>query len=142
MKKDIILALLAGFLIGSLVALLAVKLPQMLDKSSSNTVANTDNNNSPTPITVKTNILEISAPKDNSILDSSEIKISGKTLKGAKIIIETALNSEVIEASQDGSFVSTQKAVEGGNQIIITAIDESNIEESKTLTLFYTAEEL
>lgn len=142
MKKDIILALLAGFLIGSLVALMAVKLPQMLNKSSSNTVANTDNNNSPTPITVKVNILEISAPKDNSILDTSEIKISGKTLKGAKIIIETALNSEVIEASKDGSFISTQKAVEGGNQIIITAIDESNIEESKTLTLFYTAEEL
>ncbi|OGG02987.1 hypothetical protein A2W14_04380 [Candidatus Gottesmanbacteria bacterium RBG_16_37_8] len=143
MKKDVILALVAGFIIGSGIAILAVKLPVML----STKVAPKEETNKTPPLpsavtNLKDSLLTINQPRDQTIFNEDGITLLGKTKPSAAIVVESPLTSNVYEADKNGSFSAKLKLTEGGNPVYITAIDETGESESKTLTFFYSTEKL
>ncbi|OGG15782.1 hypothetical protein A3D78_04745 [Candidatus Gottesmanbacteria bacterium RIFCSPHIGHO2_02_FULL_39_14] len=143
MKKDVILALLVGFAIGSTLAVLAVKLPIVLDKQEKPKEEISQTKSEPSVIkNLKKTSLNISQPSDQAILTKDNTTLKGNTDPSTALIIESPLESIVVEPDENGSFQASLKLTEGGNPIYVTTINESGEPETKTLTLFYTTEKL
>lgn len=144
MKKDVLVALIIGFSIGALIALLAVRLPALLEKSESSKET-TAEKVEPTPkvIVGKNEVkLEVTSPTDKSIVTEDKITISGKTDATNTLIMETPDESKILEPDKDGKFSADLTLNEGGNSIYLTAVNDQGEETAKTLTLFYTTEKL
>lgn len=144
MKKDIIMALCAGALVGSLAALLITNLPNLLREKSQ--PPETNNNtavqlNNPLN-SIKPAELIINSPPDNSVVDNKKIEISGETQKDNIVVIETDLDNNVFVASSDGKFKIPLSLSEGVNQIYITAYNSIGDAVNKNISVFYTGEKL
>lgn len=142
MKKDVIIASLVGFALGSISALLVVNLPSLLKRSSQSQV--TTANITPTIASLSKTIplLTIESPIDESIFPSKNIEISGKTTPGTILVLDADLENNVQVASNSGSFSFPTTLKEGANVIVVTAYNENGEGETKTLTVFYTSEKL
>jgi hypothetical protein len=144
MKKDIILALCSGALIGSLAALLLTSLPNLITKRSETTETN---NNTPTQLNNSTNSVKpseliINFPIDNSVADNKKIEISGETQINNTVVIESEMENNVFIASSDGKFKIPVSLSEGVNQFYITAYNSQGDAASKNMSIFYTGEKL
>lgn len=142
MKKDVLLALLIGFTLGSVIAVLAVKLPLNLDSKNNKEISSVKITSSPSITSAKENIIGITSPTDQTIFTEPEFKLEGKLSTGSALIIETPLDSLVLTADNNGMFSGEFKLAEGSNRIYLTAVGNLGITESKTLNLFYTSEKL
>lgn len=144
MKKDIILALCSGAIIGSLVALLLTNLPNLLKEGSKNpdtkNVTPAQMNNSLNNI--KPSVLTINSPSDNFVSDSKKIEINGETQKDNTVVIETDLENTVFIATSEGKFKIPVSLSEGVNQIYITSYNSQGDAAGKNLSVFYTGEKL
>lgn len=140
MKRDVLLALSVGFFVGALSAITAVKLPSLLPNTKQPSSIEIESTITP-EVTLNKGIIEITDPKDDSIITKNTVEIKGRALSNSLILIETDLESLSTEASSDGSFKFTAKLSEGGNPIYITSVNEQS-EETKNMTLFYTADKL
>lgn len=142
MKKDVFVALIIGFAIGAGIAVLAVRLPVILENSKkTEKVAEIEN---PTPkVVVENNTsINITEPIDQSILDKPDINVKGTVSPPASLVIETPLDSIIVVSDKEGFFSAQLKLTEGGNPIYITSLNQKSITETKTLNLFYTSENL
>jgi len=77
--------------------------------------------------------LEIKEPADNSKVSNQEIKVSGTTEKETFIKV----NNLPVVVDAMGNFTTTVRLKDGENKIEITAQDEAQNIESKTLTIIY-----
>ncbi len=77
--------------------------------------------------------LEIKEPSDNTRTGNQEIKVSGTTDKETFIKV----NNLPVVVDAMGGFTATVKLKDGENKIEITAQDEAQNIESKTLTITY-----
>ncbi|OGG21490.1 hypothetical protein A3B48_01710 [Candidatus Gottesmanbacteria bacterium RIFCSPLOWO2_01_FULL_40_10] len=144
MKKDVVLALLVGFVIGASIAVTAVKLPAVLDKASKASNSLSDKTE-PTPtvfIAESKSQLEITSPTDLSIQTENKVSLTGKAKPASVIILETSDYSDIFETDADGSFSASINLEEGGNPVYLTTVDLSGNQETKSVTLFYTTEKL
>lgn len=142
MKKDVFFAIVVGFVLGSLTALLAVNLPFLLKSTTQPAVKLS----SVTPTIIQINapslLLTIDTPLEESIVTANTINVSGKIALGTILVVDTDSESQVQEASSSGSFSFPAKLGEGANTIIVTAYNGNGESEQKTLTVFYTREKL
>ena len=144
MKKDVIAAVVSGFILGGLVAVAAINLPSLFKISTNNTAEQTTQETIPIPTSIEAEIkenLEITEPKDESIVTEKELKITGRTKTGDAVLVESESDISEAKVENDGTFTSSITLTEGGNQIIIYSINE-NGEESKTFTVYYTSDKL
>lgn len=144
MKKDIILALCSGAIIGSLAALLLTNLPNLIkDKSKITETNNGTHLQVNTPLNnVKPAELTIESPADNSVSDNKKIEVSGETQKDNTVVIETDFDNNVFVASSDGKFKIPLSLSEGVNQIYITVYNSQGDAVNKNISVFYTNEKL
>ena len=70
----------------------------------------------PTPAPL---FLEVLSPEDESIVNTSEIEVTGNTLSSAIV----SVNEEMITVNPDGSFSTTITLEEGTNDIEVVASD-------------------
>ena len=141
MKKDVILALFIGLTIGALIAILAVKLPVLIDRDEKEKITKKDDSILPS-VAQKEIRLQIKEPKDESIQDNNFVNLSGSVNPQTAVVIESELESFVVESDKNGSFSASLKLVEGGNPIYFTSIDPSGNNETKIFNLYYTTEKL
>lgn len=137
--KETILAAVAGFALGLLAAWLVWTLPQNLGKKQAPTTLSEE---STAPPASETFTLQVSEPENEAISQTATIKVAGKTLSGAAVIVSGPLGDEVIEATADGKFTTNVNLEEGANEINITAYASGSGEEkSEARTVNYTKEE-
>ncbi len=85
----------------------------------------------PSPTPVSGLFLTIDSPQDESVVNDRTVKVSGKTLPGAKIVIITPTDEEGAVAAKDGTFSTDITLDQDENIIEINAIS-SNGESVKT----------
>lgn len=121
MKKEKIILSFSALLIGVLVAIAAFFIYQSTKKIKPTDIKTiTINDPSPTPSSGL--FLTIDTPRDEEVVDERNIKISGKTVPDAKIVILTQGSEEAAIPAKDGSF-STDINLENDENIIeISAI--------------------
>ena len=142
MKKDITIAVVFGFILGVITAIIVVNLPSVIKKSPSSEIAQISPTLIPSPVVQKVVNLSIEQPVDETIVSTKNIKISGKTGVGNTIVLESDLDIDTKESSTDGSFSFPVTLTEGGNTLLITSYNEKGNSETKILTVFYTSEKL
>lgn len=142
MKRDIIAALIIGFVIGGVIAITAVNLPNIV-KNSFNT-ANTAALVSSTPIPKSPEILnlEVTSPADWYLSSDKTMEIKGRTKKGATVIMETETDTHIKEADDEGNFTDKIDLTDGSNTLIVTSVNENGENIQKILTVYYTSEKL
>lgn len=142
MKRDIIIAVIIGFIAGSIIAITAVNLPNIIKNNS--VKFNTGGKITPIPTPKLPEIinLEITSPKDQFLSPNKTVEIQGKSKPGSTIFLESDTDNKVKEAGSDGSFTDKLDLIEGINIIRISALDENGEYLTKELTVFYTSEQL
>lgn len=143
MKKDIIIAILVGFVIGGIFAATLLSTPALL--KSIQTKSSTLGAPSITPQVTKIEsgeALTIDSLVNNSISAGKTIEIKGASRPGDILVIDTETDSKAIEADSSGTFSAQIELVEGGNTIAVTSYNSQGQSMSKTYTLFFTAEKL
>ncbi len=94
----------------------------------------------PTPSPNNENFLTVETPKDESVVDSKKIVITGKTSPTATIIVTTENNDQVITPASNGDFTLTAIIENGNNLIQILAIFPSGEEKKIVRSVTYTTE--
>ncbi|OGG27000.1 hypothetical protein A2960_02540 [Candidatus Gottesmanbacteria bacterium RIFCSPLOWO2_01_FULL_39_12b] len=144
MKKDVYMAILAGFVIGTIVALTILNLPKIVKKqvpATKDELALTASPN-PTPLPKTIVTLDIEEPVNYSLASSKTIKISGKTGTNNFLITENEEGIDLIQATESGSFSSSFSLREGNNNIYITSLNDKDEEMTKSINVFWTGEKL
>lgn len=152
MKKETIMAIGIGFLLGFIVAFIFISLPSItkngfqftwkLPRFSLGPSRNTPKNNiPPTPTPVQT--LTIASPTNESIAPNKTITIKGKAPAGATIIINTYTADIATKAQTDGAYRADIALSEGSNYIQVTSIQDNNqMPDTKNILVSYTSEKL
>lgn len=95
---------------------------------------------SPSPAVDEKNILTLTTPIDEEVVDKKSITISGKTSKDAIVVISTSLSDEVVKPAQNGNFSTTVPIDDGENIIEVTAILPNGQEQKEVRTVTYSTE--
>ncbi len=141
MKRDVVTAIVIGFILGGLGALTATNLPNIF--RTTNPSKPISASPVPTPqIAVDKITLTIDQPQDQSISETKTTDLVGRTKAGALILMESDQEAKTIEATTDGTFRTKINLAEGANEIYISAYDDKGEVNTKQLTIFYTSEKL
>lgn len=92
------------------------------------------------PSTPQTLSLIVTSPEDEAVADKEKIIVSGKTQAGANVIIATEKDEAVTTADAQGNFSAEIALVEGGNDIVITAIMDDGESVEKRITVVFSTE--
>lgn len=121
MNKEKFILMTAALLIGLFVAVGVFFLYQKTKAISPNKLTKIDIT-SPSPSPKDTNFLTVDNPKDESVVASSSVSVSGQTNPDAKILIVTQTTQQSVNPIDNGNFSATIGIESGENLVIITAI--------------------
>lgn len=143
MKKEMVIAIFLGLLLGGGAAFTLVRMPKdfVAETASLSPTPESSNETTPTPQSPQNLTLEILLPENQAMADESEITISGKTKSDALVAISSPSDEKVTTAGVDGAFSERIKLEEGSNEILIIA-RFNGLEAEKRLVVNYTAEKL
>lgn len=149
MNKDAILATLIGLALGLGIAgtfifgpRLLRALPRMKLPSVTLTKPVPKATPQPTP-TPKAFAVTITAPLADAIEPQKDVVVSGVvTQGGATVVIAGLADEDVVVAAADGAYAGKVTAVEGKNDIIVTAYGSGGEKAQATVTIYYTQERL
>jgi len=135
------MAILAGFVIGTIVALTILNLPKIVKKQVPATKDELALTASPNPTPLPKTIVTLDIV-NYSLASSKTIKISGKTGTNNFLITENEEGIDLIQATESGSFSSSFSLREGNNNIYITSLNDKDEEMTKSINVFWTGEKL
>lgn len=139
MKKEKIVLSFIAVLIGILVAGVAFYFYQGT-KTIPDESTLTKNALSPTPTQKPSIFLSVDTPEDGTVSEVKTIKISGKTIPEAIVVISTETNDQVITPASNGNFSTNATIGNDQNILVITAIAPNGEEASITRTVTFSTE--
>ena len=145
MKKEILIAILIGFILGLVITFGIWTANKSLQE---NTQTQNDEVNDSKPIVTEPVdedekiSLTISSPENNSLINQVKIEIIGKTTALATVVILYEEGEEIFQADEKGEFNQEITLVGGANEFKITAVDEEGNETNKILNLVYSTTEI
>lgn len=147
MNKDAILATLIGLVLGLTIAGIFIFGPTIL-KALPNvslpkvTLPQTAPQSSPAPSPEpKAFGVTITAPLPDAVEPKEEVVVSGMTEAGVTVVIQGPHDEDVILAGADGAYAGKITAVEGKNDITVTAYGSDSRQTQSSVTVYYTEEE-
>ena len=81
--------------------------------------------------------LTVTEPQDESVVDTLNITVSGKTTPGAVVSVSVNDNVDMANVGSDGAFSLAVTLEEGPNSIEIIASDQTGNEMSSMLSVVY-----
>lgn len=138
MRKEVLVAILIGIILGSAVAfgIWRANLALLPKKEA----VQTEQQPGPSLDEQKTSSLIITQPENNTIVSQDKVTIKGAASPNSTVIILTNLKDYVAETDKDGAFEQEVELEGGPNEILVTSYDEASNETSQTLTLVYSTE--
>lgn len=145
MKKEVLLAIIIGFLMGLIIVFgvwqanktfKTIGLKGEVSPSPESTITST-----PAP-TVPSSALIITFPEDNFLSNKEKIEIKGKAPISSSIVILYEEGEKIIEADEEGNFQTEITLVGGDNEITISAYTPEGEEITKTLNVVYSTAEI
>jgi len=144
MKKETIVAIILGLLLGGMVAFFLITKTSEKELEKSKAIAPTSTlNQEKVAVVSGYQNLEISQPQDEEIVDKEMVTISGKVEKNSLIVIQSPIK-EVILNADNNSFQTDFPLALGENVIKIVAYPHSQLlrSQEKELRVYYLKNEL
>jgi len=145
MKKEILIAIIIGFILGLVITFGIWTANKSLQENSQTQTTGVKESQ---PIVTETSTEEgqislvISSPENNALVNQEKIEIVGQTAAQATVIILYEEDEEVFQADENGEFSQEITLVGGANEIKITAFDDEGNEANKILNLVYSSAEI
>lgn len=140
MKKEKLILSFIATLLGLLAAGVAFYLFQAA-KTVPSTTIKTTSFASPTPTPPPSISLTLDRPKDEEVVSSKVLVVSGKTASNAVVIVVTDSLDDVITPSSSGNFSTTINLDEGQNILDVISIAPNGESVRSTKTITYSQEE-
>ncbi len=146
MKKEILIAILIGFILGLIITFgIWTANKSLKDNQDEQSPKKTGGVSVLTPEETeelkKQISLEITEPINNSISEEEEITIKGTTSPFAVVTVIYQESEKIIEADGQGSFETEISLVGGTNEIKISAFNQADNTMSKILNVIYSTAE-
>lgn len=135
MRKEIFFAILAGSILGLIIAFGVWRANVSLSSRS-----NGNSSASETPSPKPESSITLAAPEDGSVITESTATISGLTKPNSYIVISSEDADYLVKTKADGAFESEVELTAGVNQLIISAFTENGNAISAKLVLVYSSE--
>ena len=139
MRKEVVIVILVGILIGAIVAYGIYTAQTALKQRQLNSqeVPPQENQEKTSP---SSPTLSINEPQDESIWDQEKINVNGTTTPKSVVTILTEDNEYLLSADDQGYF-STEVVLTGGaNTITISSFDEQGNKAQQTVVVVYSTE--
>jgi hypothetical protein len=152
MRKEFIVAVFVGLIVGLLIVVGMLIARQAFEKHQSkpdtagsgspliSTSVTSTIPTSPTPTPSK-HLIVIDQPEDNSVVSSNELIISGKTTSKSTVAIVSEKNEYFTEADEAGLFSQKIELITGVNEIKIASLAPNEEQAEIILTIVYTTAE-
>jgi len=140
MKKEKLILSLFAVLFGLLVAGSIFYFFQ-ITKTSSNANTKTISFVSPSPTSTPAITLTLDAPKDEEVVGSKVLTVSGKTQSNAVVIVVTDSSEDVVTPLTNGTFTTTINLDNGQNTLEVFSIAPNGESISSKRTVTYSQEE-
>lgn len=144
MNKDAILATIIGFVVGLLITgllLVGPKLLSYLPKITLPTITMPTRGGTPTATLAPSEFgVTIDSPLAESIETTDTLLVSGTSLAGSTIVIQTDADDEVVLAKGDGKYAGKITLVEGKNELSVTSYLKDK-QATQKRTIYFTPEE-
>jgi len=146
MRKEILIATIAGIIIGLLVAFgswranLALK-EKSPDHAGQDLSANSKEKPNPTNSQKSEDLtITLTDVEDYDVLTDSKLKISGITKPNSLVAFSAEKEDFILKSASDGSFEQEIELISGVNQILLSAFSSQGEQTEKRLTVVYSAE--
>lgn len=140
MKTEKLILSFVATLFGLLVAGIAFYLFQST-KTIPNSTTKTVSFVSPAPTSMPSIFLTLDQPKDEKVVNSKVLIVSGKTSSNAVVIVITDSSEDVITPSSSGDFSTTINLDEGQNILEVISIAPNGESTKNKRTVTYSQEE-
>jgi hypothetical protein len=134
MRKEILFAIIAGSLLGLVVAF-GVWRANLVLKSNQET-AQEEAQESPEQVIG----LTIAKPFNNQVVTSSSVKISGVSKANSWVVISAEEKDYIVPSDETGTFEIETKLVGGINEMIITAFNDQEKSQQEKLILVHSTQ--
>ncbi len=137
MRKEVIVAIIIGILLGGLVAFGIWRANILFaDKKTKPSEV------LPTPFEqeISASQLVITQPEDNTVVATDKVTVRGTASKGTTVVILSQAGEYISGVVQDGSFEQEVELIGGANEITVIAYDETGNESKQILTIVYSTE--
>jgi hypothetical protein len=139
MKNEKLILSFVAVLFGLIVAGIAFFLFQTTKNVPSNTKIVSIVSPSPTPAPAIS--ITLDQPKDEEVVSSKVLTVSGKTQSNAVIVVLTDSSEDVVSPSADGTFSTTVNLNDGQNMIEVSSIAPNGESVIIKKTVTYSQEE-
>ena len=139
MRKELIIAIAAGVLLGLTVAFGVFRANSALKKNKVETkeFASPDQSKPPKQNGSK---ITLATPEAEDVIIQNPVKVAGITLKDALVIISSEDEDLLLKADSLGSFEQEVELLGGINQLIVASYDESEGKFEQKLTVVFSTE--
>ena len=137
MRKEVILAIVGGVVLGLLVIGGLWWTNRATTEENLNITPTPVLEQPPTLTSAPSLSLEIISPEDESIIEEEKITLEGKTAPESVVVVIYPEGENIVEADEEGNFETEITLVGGANEIKVTAYDEEGNQAEKNLTLVY-----
>ncbi len=138
MKKEVGIAIVCGVLLGLIVAVFMISRIRQLENQKVKLPSDAQISPAIKNLNSQIQTLEVSEPKDLVIASSNSIKLKGKTVKDALVIVQTPIKDIFVNV-KDGSFSVDVPLALGENTITVASYPKGAQQRSqeKTLKIYY-----
>ncbi len=124
MRKEVLLAILIGLVMGLFITYGVYQARQANDQKTTTDIQELEQEPEPTTSVEKTGKLAIYNPKDETVIDSSAIKVTGKASANSYIVIYVNDKPTITKADETGNFSKEVELEQLSNVITVHSINE------------------
>lgn len=146
MNKDALLATIIGLVLGLTIAGVFIFGPtalKLMPKMTLPTFSLPKSASKPTPQsspTPKNLTITITAPLPDAVEPKEAVVVSGVTQPGTTVFIQGPIDEDVVHSGPDGAYAGKITAIEGKNDITVTAYATGGNQAQQSVTIYYTQE--
>lgn len=142
MKKEVIIAIIVGLLIGLIFTFGISTANKSLNQQKVKKLTPDESNNPLTTTKQPQKTLSITSHKNFDLINQSETILSGIAWPKAIIALMTETKTQLIQADTEGTFTFNFDLIKGYNEITVIATDNTNNTQTQNLVLTYSTSEI
>jgi len=142
MKKEVLIAIVSGLILGLIVTLGIYTANKSLEQQRAKKEAATQTSPLPSPPLTAQKTLDITSHENFDLINQSTITLSGIAWPEAVVALMAENDNQLIQADDEGIFSFKFKLVKGFNEITVIATDETNETQTQNLILTYSTSKI
>lgn len=138
MKKEVIIAIISGLVLGLIITLGIYTANKSLSKLKTQKKIDEQTENLPSPTLAQANkLLSITSAEPFDLINQSDLTLSGVAWPDAIVALMSETNNRLTQADSEGVFAFQFDLINGFNEITIIATDETGETQTESLILTY-----